>query len=90
MLIVLNFVYFNNTQFVLVMTVIIFRFCDRNVEIVKRRSHSGNICNTSQQDKDCVMLRRNKMIGQINDTLCSFESMFPFVNIDLLHTFCCI
>ena len=65
-----------------------FYISDQCIEMVEQWSHLGNIIDNSQQDKDCILFRRNKMIGQINDTLCSFRNLYPLVKNELLYTYC--
>jgi hypothetical protein len=45
---------------------------ESTIEYVTEWQHLGNIIETSQLDSACIINRRNKAIGQINDVLCYF------------------
>jgi hypothetical protein len=65
-----------------------FRICSNEIEFVHQFSHLGNILDDTQSDADCILMRRNQLIGQINNVLSIFRNLHKFVQINLLHTFC--
>jgi hypothetical protein len=58
------------------------------IDMVRKWPHLGNIIDSTQKDNECIIHRRHKLIGQINDTLCSFRSLQPSVKLELLNTYC--
>ena len=66
----------------------LFYINDCPIEYVKEWQHLGNIIETSQSDSACIINRRNKAIGQINDVglLCYFAK--SIAKTKLLYAYC--
>ena len=58
------------------------------IKYVKEWQHLGNIIETSQSDSTCIINRRNKAIGQINDILCYFGKLDSIAKTKLLYAYC--
>ena len=52
---------------------------DNPIEYVNESLHLGNIIDVNQSDSACIINRRNRSIGQINDMLCFFSKLDSFV-----------
>ena len=66
----------------------VFTLNNNSIEYVDQYCHLGNLINTSLSDSDCIVARRNSLIGQLNDVLCYFGKLECHVKSDLLHTYC--
>ena len=63
-------------------------FNDNSIEYVNESLHLGNIIDVNQSDSACIINRRNRSIGQINDVLCFFSKLDSFVKTKLLYAYC--
>ena len=61
---------------------------DNPIEYVNESLHLGNIIDVNQSDSACIINRRNRSIGQINDVLCFFSKLDSFVKTKLLYAYC--
>jgi hypothetical protein len=55
-----------------------FTVCGNEIEFVHQFSHLGNILDDTQSDADCILMRRNQLIGQINNVLSTFRNLHKF------------
>jgi hypothetical protein len=66
----------------------IFYINDSRIEYVKEWQHLGTIIETNQSDSACIINRRNRAIGQINDVLCFFGKLDSIAKTKLLYAYC--
>ena len=59
------------------------------IGMVHEYSHLGNTLVDTLSDAECILMRCSQFIAQINYVLSTFRKQDKFVQIDLLHTFCC-
>ena len=58
------------------------------IEYVESWPHLGNILSQNQNDSACIVLRRDQLIGQLNEVLCTFGKLGYAVKIDLIYRYC--
>jgi hypothetical protein len=58
------------------------------IEYVDSWSHLGNILSENQNDSICIAMRRDQLIGQLNEVLCTFGKLGYTVKIDLKYKYC--
>ena len=58
------------------------------IEYVKSWPHLGNIISEDQSDSLSISSRRDQLIGEINNVLCTFGKLDPLVKTDLLYKYC--
>jgi hypothetical protein len=61
---------------------------DKIIENVNHYSHLGHIINSSFNDDDDILHRRNSFIGQANNLLCFFNSQDILVKLKLFQSYC--
>ena len=45
------------------------------IEYVESWPHLGNILSQNQNDSACIAMRRDQLIGQLNEVLCTFGKL---------------
>ena len=58
------------------------------IDYVNEWMHLGNIIDVNQSDSACIINRRNRLIGQINDVLCFFSKLDSYTKTKLLYAYC--
>jgi hypothetical protein len=61
---------------------------NQQIDFVYCWPHLGNILDKDLCDADCILRRREQMIGQINSVLCTFGNLNEEILIELLYISC--
>jgi len=58
------------------------------IDLFQSFSHLGHLITSDSDDGEDIIIRKHSFIGQVNNTLCYFDKLSPFVKYNLFQAYC--